>query len=37
MKNNFAQEYAREEEIRAAYNTAKESGNEAGMKRQRPT
>ena len=33
MKNNFAQEYAREEEIRAAYNTAKENGNEAGIEK----
>ena len=33
MKNNFAQEYAREEEIRAAYNTAKETGNEAGIEK----
>ena len=33
MKNNFAQEYAREEAIRAAYNTAKETGNEAGIEK----
>ena len=33
MKNNFAQEYAREEEIRAAYNTAKETGNEARIEK----
>ena len=33
MKNIFAQEYAREEAIRAAYNTAKETGNEAGIEK----
>ena len=33
MKNNFAQEYAREEAIRAAYNIAKETGNEAGIEK----
>ena len=33
MKNNFAQEYAREEAIRAAYNTAKETGNEAEIEK----
>ena len=33
MKNNFAQEYAREEEIRAAYNTAKETGNEVRIEK----
>ena len=33
MKNNFAQEYAREEAIRAAYNIAKETGNEAEIEK----
>ena len=33
MKNNFAQEYAREDAIRAAYNTAKETGNKAGIEK----
>ena len=33
MKNNFAQEYARKEAIIAAYNAAKETGNEAGIEK----
>ena len=33
MKNNFAQEDAREEENRAAYNTAKETGNEVRIEK----
>ena len=35
MKNNFAQEYTREEAIKSAYNAAKEAGNEAGMEKAR--